>query len=123
MKYAKVTYIGAEQSNAYNLPGDVMNRPRSFTRGVPVAIETLEAVQYCEDQSQFDVDWTARGRVAKALTDDEYDSPEAMLEDYGYRAKQSLAKAFGIKANKPEEELQEELEQEVAELQEQMENL
>lgn len=123
MKYANVTYIGAMQSNAYNVPGDTQHRPRSFVRGCEVAMESLEAVQWCEEQSQFDVDWTARGRVAKALTEDEYDSPEEMISDYGYRAKQSLAKAFGIKANKPEEELKEELEQEVAELQEQMEGL
>lgn len=121
MKYGEATYVGSMRQNAYTMPGPI-HRPRSFTRGTPQTIESLEAAVWCAEKPFMEFEWTVRGRLVKQLTR-EYESPEAMLNDYGYRAKQRFAKAFGIKANQSEEELEQELETEVEELQRQMESL
>ena len=123
MKYAEVTYTGRMRKNTYRPPGKTTPDGMTFTHGVPKSVESLEVAEWLESKSQFDVEWTARGRVARQLVGDEYDSIEEMWSDWGYRAKQQLAKSFGIKANQSEEDLESELENEVQELQSQMERL
>lgn len=123
MKYATATYRGPMRMNTYRVPGYNEKSGWTFTCGVPEAVESLESAEWLAGQEQFVVEWTIQGRAVRRLTRDEYDTPAEMLSDWGYRAKQQLAKSFGIKANQSEDELEEELEEEVERLQTQMENL
>jgi len=109
--------------NTYRVPGDEGKPGWTFTCGVPEDVESLESAEWLDDQQQFVVEWTIYGRAMRRLTREEYDTPAEMLSDWNYRAKQRLAKSFGIKANQSEEELEAELEDEVERLQTQMENL
>lgn len=123
MKYAKATYRGPMRMNTYRVPGDDGKRGWTFTCGVPEEVTSLESAEWLQEQEQFTVEWTVQGRAVRALTRDQYDTPAEMLTEWSYRAKQRLAKSFGIKANQAEEELEEELQDEVERLQTQMENL
>lgn len=106
--------------------GSIHRTPRNntyhFKPNQSLDVSSLDDLRYFERRTEYDVSPTVRGKFYAKLVG-ENESPEDVLSDMGYRAKQSLAKSLGIKANQSDEELTQELEKEVDALKKQMEEL
>lgn len=127
MKVATVYYDGRQRRHSRRGPSDERYH---FSKGAlgaddqPAHVESVKDALYFAGLENFEVEWTAVGRVAQLSQ--ELESPaegiEAMLTDMGYRQKQRLAKSLGLKAGGTEDELNERLKPEVERLQQQMED-
>lgn len=84
-----------------------------------VPVESVEDAAYFDDHQSFAVEWTPAGLIARA-TSGAASSVKDALEALDYRDKQKLAKEYGIKANRSEEELTEELNEAAEELAQQV---
>lgn len=125
MKVAEVYYVGRGRRASRRGPSDERYNFRKTTSEAPDAptpVHKVEDAIAFEDLAAFEVDWTPMGRLARA-TDGPSTSAQAALSDMGYRAKQEIAKAVGVKANQKEDKLDEELEGEITQLQSQMEQM
>lgn len=113
MKLAEVTYTGPMNNLDYRTGNGTVYR---FNPGRPRPVSDMEDAIEFESNSTYDVDWTVHGQLMRK-TDGSLEDVREAISEFGYRRKQELAKAVGIKANQSEEELEEELKEEVTELQ------
>lgn len=118
MKAADVTYVGTMRSNTYRVAP--LGTKMRFTRNEPVSFDDIDVIEWFEDQSAFDVEWTVWGELKRDATDNNISVQEA-ISDWSYRAKQRLATTLGVKGNLGEEEMERELKEEVERLQRRME--
>lgn len=118
MKLAEVTCSAKSRSTTHRVP-DTGQKYR-FRSGFATDVDDLEDARYFDDSSFYDVEWTARGKLKSLLAGEEASVEEA-IKSFGYDAKQSLAKGFGIKANQKEEVLEEELTEVAEDMKEEME--
>lgn len=118
MKFAEVTCSAKSRSTTHRVP-DTGNKYR-FRSGFSTSVEVLDDARYFAEESSYDVDWTARGRLASKLVGDNSTASEA-VKSLDYTVKQNIAKALGIKANQADEVLAEELEGVAEEMKEEME--
>jgi hypothetical protein len=124
MKVAKVYYNGRSRRHSRRGPSDKRYSWQKTTSGVPEHPEVVDNVEdalYFEDNEIFDVQWTPLGEIAKK-SEGPATEAEATLTHMGYREKQRLASALGLKASGKEEELTERLEPEVERLKQELEH-
>ena len=104
MKVAKARYTGRKGEHVRRLPDGTRLRFRRRDRSDPwVAIEDFDHARHVEGWRNYDVEWTARGRLAA------YGSE---VLDLGYQKKRSLAAELDLSfdGQPSEEELDEEIE-------------
>ena len=106
MKLAEVTCSAKSRSTTHRVP-DTGNQYR-FRSGQSTSVSDMQDARYFDRRNPYTVEWTARGKLKSMLIGEE-DSAEEAIKSFSYDAKQSLAKAFGIKANQDDETLTEEL--------------
>ena len=118
MKLAEVKCASQSRSTTHRVPS---GRKYRFRSGERVEVTALEDVRYFAESPAYDVNWTARGMLAAKMAGGE-DSVADAISEFSYRAKQELAKTFGIKANQSEEDLEEQLQEAAKDLEIEMEN-
>lgn len=118
MKVAEVECSSRSRRSTHRVPRT--GSRYIFRSGKSTDVESLEDARYFDGNSSYTVDWTARGRFMSKLAGENASVVEA-LEGFSYRAKQELAKAFGINANQTSAELTEELAEVGEELKSEME--
>lgn len=118
MKLAEVKCASQSRSTTHRVPS---GRKYRFRAGMWTDVEELEDARYFDDSAAHDVDWTARGMLVSTMAGSE-DSVSDAISEFSYRAKQELAKTFGIKANQAEEDLEEQLQEAAEDLEIEMEN-
>lgn len=118
MTLAKVKCASRSRSTTHRVPG-TDNKYR-FRSGMWTSVGNLQDARYFDDDSSYEVDWSAQGKLKAAIARDE-DSVIDALNTFSYSAKQKLAKGFGIKANQAEDDLNEALADVAEDLQEEME--
>lgn len=118
MKLAEVTCDAQSRSTTHRVPG-TDNKYR-FRSGMSTSVENMEDVRYFDEKQSYTVEWTARGQLMSRLAGD-HDSVREAVAEFGYDAKQELAKTFGIKANQSDETLEDELTEVAEELKQEME--
>jgi len=113
MKIAKVRYTGRKGEHNKRLPSGERLRFRRRDRSDPwVIVEEIEDARRLEDMRNYEVEWTARGRLAS------YGSEVLNL---GYQKKRALASELDLsfEGTPSEEELDEEIESMISALEEQ----
>lgn len=128
MKLADVYYTGPGRHKQRRGPSGERYRFTVGSNGapdVPAPVESVRDAIYFAEHDVFRVEWTPLGRVAKASTTLEGPASgvDAMLDEWGYRTKQQLAKSLGLNAGGSEEEIEDRLGPEIERLQKQMEEL
>lgn len=118
MKLAKVKCAAQSRSTTHRIP-DTGNKYR-FRAGQALEVDNLEDLRYFDRKGSYSVNWTVRGQLINKLAGED-DSVGEAIDSFSYRAKQELAKGFGINANQSSEELTEELTEVGEDLQEKME--
>lgn len=118
MKFAEVKCASQSRSTTHRLPS---GRKYRFRAGMWTDVEELEDARYFDEKNEYEVDWSARGVLMSKMAGSE-DSVSEAISEFSYRAKQELAKTFGIKANQAEEDLEEELQEAAEDLEIEMEN-
>lgn len=126
MKVATVTYQGRMRSHNRKGPSGQTYHFTNPVSGEPTErpVHSLEdARHFAEEDSTFDVSWTAQGRVARMVGDSVSDAG-SVLKNLSYRQKQRLTSALNleVKGNAPEEELDEALAPAVEEMTERIES-
>lgn len=118
MKLAEVEYTGRVRQQRHRGPSGTVYR----FRGSPVAVEELADVEHFESTSNYEVEWTGRGKIAAAIDDDVRDLSEA-ISDLEYQTKRKLVSTLGLDTESQEETvLEEALEDAADDLKLQMEN-
>lgn len=118
MKVAEVNYTGRVNHQRHRGPSGIMYR----FEGTSVGVESMADAESFQDKPNYEVEFTARGRLLAMIRDDAQDLSEAIGE-IEYNAKRSIAGALDVEAESQEETAIEEALVDVAEdLQNQMEN-
>lgn len=123
MKVADVYWRGRGNRHSRRGPSDkryTWQKTTSDVDDIPEEVHEVEDAQYFAEKGVFEVDWTPLGRLAKA-TEGHASKAESALSQIGYREKQRIAKAVGVRADGTESELEERLAPEIDNLREQME--
>jgi hypothetical protein len=125
MKYAEVKYSGPMQSKTVRGPSGEQYSLSNPMGGSPIPkdVGSLEDLRFFESQNVYEVDLTARGELASAVSGP-VESAKDALSDIGYYDKKDLAGSLGVELESSHptgEEIDEELEAVVEELQTQME--
>ena len=113
LKVARARYMGRKGEHTKRLPDGTRLRFRRSDRSDPwVIVEDVEHARRIEDWRNYEVDWTARGRLAA------YGSE---VLDLGYQKKRSLASELDLSfdGQPSEEELDEEIRSMIDALEEQ----
>lgn len=115
MDIAKVRYTAfTETVHTHTTPTGGSYKFKYYTHDTHwTDVDEVEDAKYFDQHESFAVKWTPAGRIARAANGT-IESAKDVLDEMGYREKQSLAKDHGIKANQKEEDLNAEL-QEVVE--------
>lgn len=126
MKYADIKYVGPMQSQITRRPSGEKYTLKNPMGGspTPTPCSSLQDALSFDSNDAYEVEWTAKGEVAKKASGPISDVSE-ILSEFGYHQKKKLAKAFGVPtedSHPTEDELDEELEPVVQDLKQQMEN-
>lgn len=113
MKIAKVRYTGRKGKHTRRLPSGETFNFRRRDRGDPwTAVDSAEAARYFENTMNYEVQWTARGRLLAKGSD---------VLDLGYQKKRSLASELDLSfdGQPDEDDLDESIEEMIDSLEQQ----
>lgn len=113
MKVAKVRYTGRKGEHTRRLPSGSKLRFKRRDRSEPwVSVTEADDARRLEELRNYEVEWTARGRLA---------SYGSEVLDLGYQAKRSLASELDLSfdGQPSEDELDEEIEDMIESLEQQ----
>lgn len=103
MKVAEVTYTGRTNQKRHRGPSGKKYR---FSES-PVEVESLGDARHFKSRPNFDVEYTARGRLMM-LVDGEAESVEEQIEAIDYQVKRKMVSSLDITVESQESEVLEE---------------
>lgn len=104
MKIAEVEYTGRVSHQRHRGPS---GERYSFGKAGPTGVTSVEDAQHFEGKPNFEVEYTARGKLLNLLESDKEDLSEAIGE-IDYNVKRSIASQLDVETDSREESVLEE---------------